>query len=166
MLVDMKAHFRIAAAALLLPLLAACAQVSDSPGGTPATGAGTAPPDTAIELTITLLESPDAQPHEFRLVAEVPDTGTPTPDPASTLPDSAAALATVLDNDGEILFPVPDPRRMCTEQYGGPQTAQVSGWYLGRAVDTGFKRTNGCEIARWQAAAALLGGLGGGTGAS
>ena len=147
--------------ALLFPLLtlAACAPGPGNQPGSPTPGPGTAPP-SSIELTIVLTESPGAAPLTFRLVSHGP-----TPDPSSTLPDPAAALAAVELGDGKILFPVPDPRRVCTEQYGGPQTAVVTGWYKGRAVNTSFKRTDGCEIARWQAAAPLLGGLGGGSGA-
>jgi hypothetical protein len=45
----------------------------------------------------------------------------------------------------------------CTELYGGPQTATVEGTLRGRAVDARFSRVNGCEIARWTAATAILG---------
>ena len=162
MLVDMKAHLRIAVTALLFPLLAlaACAQGASTPPATPPASEATAPPVNSIELTIMLTESPGTPPHEFRLLA----SGS-TPDPSSTLPDPAAALAAVELDGGKILFPVPDPSRACTQQYGGPQVATVTGSYKGRAVNTSFKRTDGCEIARWTAAAPLLGGLAGGTGA-
>jgi hypothetical protein len=45
----------------------------------------------------------------------------------------------------------------CTELYGGPQTATVTGRLDGREIDARFSRVNGCEIARWQAATPLLG---------
>ncbi len=45
----------------------------------------------------------------------------------------------------------------CTELYGGPETATVKGTLRGERVDAKFTRVNGCEIARWQDAAALLG---------
>ena len=38
---------------------------------------------------------------------------------------------------------------MCTQQYGGPATARVTGTWQGQHVDATFDRTNGCEIARW-----------------
>jgi hypothetical protein len=44
----------------------------------------------------------------------------------------------------------------CTQQYGGPQTATVTGTLRGEPVDLQFTRVNGCEIARWEAARALL----------
>jgi len=46
---------------------------------------------------------------------------------------------------------------MCTQIYGGPQTATVRGSWGGQAVDASFSRENGCEIARWDAATAVLG---------
>jgi hypothetical protein len=46
---------------------------------------------------------------------------------------------------------------MCTEIYGGPETATVSGTIDGKPVDAHFKRNNGCEIHRWDQAQGLLG---------
>ena len=48
----------------------------------------------------------------------------------------------------------------CTQQYGGPETATVKGTLRGEAVSAEFSRVNGCEIARWQDAAPLLGAAG------
>jgi Subtilisin inhibitor-like len=38
---------------------------------------------------------------------------------------------------------------VCTQIYGGPQQALVTGRFRGRIVRTRFSRINGCEIARW-----------------
>ena len=57
----------------------------------------------------------------------------------------------------EDLAPTP-PNVACTELYGGPQTASVTGRLHGRAVDARFSRVDGCEIARWEAAAPILEG--------
>ncbi len=51
--------------------------------------------------------------------------------------------------------PVPDDVA-CTELFGGPETATVSGTLEGRRVDARFARNNGCEIARWEKVAPLL----------
>lgn len=52
----------------------------------------------------------------------------------------------------------PVPRNVaCTEIYGGPQTARVTGTLRGEPVDARFSRTDGCQIARWDAVADLLG---------
>ena len=44
--------------------------------------------------------------------------------------------------------PVPKDA-VCTQIYGGPQTARVAGRFRGRFVWVRFTRRNGCEIARW-----------------
>jgi hypothetical protein len=54
------------------------------------------------------------------------------------------------------LLSKPDPRRACTEIYGGAETARISGTIGGQHVDRRFSRTNGCEIADWERAQALI----------
>ncbi|MFF8917143.1 SSI family serine proteinase inhibitor [Streptomyces sp. NPDC015032] len=44
--------------------------------------------------------------------------------------------------------PVPGDA-LCTQQFGGPATARVTGTWQGRSIDTVFGRRNGCEISRW-----------------
>jgi hypothetical protein len=81
------------------------------------------------------------------------------PDPARTrrrtceVAADCPALAAVTVRD---LKPTPG-NVACTELYGGPQTGRVTGTLHGREVDARFSRVNGCEIARWQAATAILG---------
>jgi len=57
---------------------------------------------------------------------------------------------------GELLTTQPAKDRMCTQIYGGPQTARVTGTIDGERVDRRFTRTNGCEVADFERAAALL----------
>ena len=57
-----------------------------------------------------------------------------------------------------LLLKQPDPRRACTQIYGGPQTARVEGTAAGRPVDRRFSREDGCRIAEWERAAPLFGG--------
>lgn len=45
----------------------------------------------------------------------------------------------------------------CTGLYGGPATATVRGTLDGERIDAEFSRTDGCEIARWDAVEPLLG---------
>jgi hypothetical protein len=47
----------------------------------------------------------------------------------------------------------------CTQIYGGPQVARVIGMLRGRRVWATFKRTDGCEIARWNRVGFLFPGL-------
>ena len=59
----------------------------------------------------------------------------------------------------------PLPKGMlCTEIYGGPQTAKVEGTYRGAPTLAEFRRTDGCEISRWDAYAAVLVERGGAAG--
>ena len=51
--------------------------------------------------------------------------------------------------------PVPKDM-MCTQIYGGPEEARVTGTFRGRSVDARFNRVNGCEIARWDRVAVLF----------
>jgi hypothetical protein len=44
----------------------------------------------------------------------------------------------------------PVPRNVaCSQIYGGPAVALVTGSFAGRRVRAVFNRKNGCEIARW-----------------
>ncbi|MEU8697886.1 SSI family serine proteinase inhibitor [Streptomyces sp. NPDC048680] len=45
---------------------------------------------------------------------------------------------------------------MCTQQYGGPATARVTGSWRGRSIDATFDRSNGCEIGRWNSLRPVL----------
>jgi hypothetical protein len=58
--------------------------------------------------------------------------------------------------DPEAFEPVP-PDVACTEIYGGPSTARVTGELDGKPIDASFSRSNGCEIARWDKLEWLLG---------
>ncbi len=44
----------------------------------------------------------------------------------------------------------PDPDRVCTEIYGGPQWARIRGVVDGRSVDVIVNRANGCGIDDWE----------------
>lgn len=118
------------------------------------TGRHGAPAETnLIDLTIRLREEPEASEYVFRLTAEAGRIMD-----GSTLPAPEAALAQVERFGGDIFFPTPGPPKLCTQQYGGPQVAVVTGIFHGRRVQATFQRTDGCEIARWNSLKALLGG--------
>ncbi len=53
------------------------------------------------------------------------------------------------------LKPVP-ANVACTQIYGGPGVARVSGELFGKPVDARFELTNGCEIERWDRNRVLL----------
>lgn len=79
--------------------------------------------------------------------------------PGGDHPDPAAACA-ALAVAGTDVFSPPDPDLACTEIYGGPQTASITGTVGGTRVNATFSRTNGCEIARWDALGPILGSAG------
>ena len=114
---------------------------------------GTGDRTRTVDLTIRLREDPAAGAREFRLITVAGRIMQ-----GSTLPAPEAALAQAEERGEDIFFPAPGPPRLCTQQYGGPQVAVVTGVFHGRAVDATFQRTDGCEIARWNAMSALLGG--------
>jgi len=64
-----------------------------------------------------------------------------------TLPKRAEAC-TKLAGMTRPFAPVPK-NTACTDLYGGPQEALVTGRLRGYSVRATFSRTNGCEIGRW-----------------
>ena len=65
-----------------------------------------------------------------------------------TLPQAAAACQRLSGMQNPF---APIPRdAVCTDQYGGPQVALVTGTFRGRALWTKLQRRNGCEIARFK----------------
>lgn len=71
---------------------------------------------------------------------------------------SAAKACQALKNNPAVLIPQPRNKDVvCTQQYGGPQTATVTGVVDGVPADMSFTRRDGCEISQWNAAASILG---------
>ena len=68
----------------------------------------------------------------------------------------------MLAEHGDTALPPVGKGRICTQIYGGPQTATITGTWRGKAVTAHLSRTNGCEIARWQALDGLLPSAGSG----
>ncbi len=65
-----------------------------------------------------------------------------------TLPRAPVACRELSRLGWQTLRPVP-PDVACTEIYGGPQVAVVTGVVDGRRVWVKLRRDNGCEIDRW-----------------
>lgn len=78
--------------------------------------------------------------------------------PGGDHPDPAAACA-ALESGQRYLRPVPADMA-CTQIYGGPETARITGTWRGAPVDATVSRTDGCQIARWNGLAGLLPGGG------
>ncbi len=84
-----------------------------------------------------------------------------TPDAESNHPAADAACAALKENAALLNSAPLRADQACTEQYGGPQEAAVTGVVDGVPVDAAFARTNGCEISAWDAAKDVLGAAGG-----
>ena len=68
----------------------------------------------------------------------------------------AAELCAQARGIAALLTTTPAKGRTCTQIYGWPETAHVTGTIDGDRVDRRFRRTNGCEIADFTRAAGLL----------
>lgn len=147
--------------------------------GTPSTPApGTTPPDAETtvpapappsaaplpsgpgagdaELSITVKASKDGKAVNYTLVCK---GGAPMAE--SQHPRAAAACA-ALKNNAAILAPAAPPKGIsCTQQYGGPQVASVTGEVDGTPVESSFALRDGCQIGAWNAAKDILGAAGG-----
>ncbi len=133
---------------------------------TPRESLVTPEPSTGTEAT----KPPAAQPSEpigpADLTAVIDDgagstvTRTLTCEPAGGDVEAAEEACDQLGAVGTAVFAGVPPDAMCTQVYGGPQTATVTGSVGGGQVQATFSRTNGCEIDRWDALSALLGEVG------
>lgn len=99
----------------------------------------------ATELTITVRTGPEAAERTYTLTCD--PAGGDHPDPE--------AACRALDELADPFAPVPTDV-MCTQVYGGPQTAVVTGTLRGEPVDARFDRTDGCQISRWDEHVAIL----------
>lgn len=107
---------------------------------------GSAVPAAGSTLVVTVRDSPAGPPRTWTLTCDPP--GGDHPDPA--------AACRVLDAARAPFAPVPRGMQ-CLQVYGGPQTATIEGTWRGQPVRAAYRRTDGCEIARWDRLAAVLG---------
>ena len=135
------------AVALALPL-AGCGD-EDEPGA----GQSTIPGSGAIELTVVYDDGSGRK-----------TTGTLTCRGSDRRAEGAlegraspAELCAQARGVADMLTREPDKTRACTQIYGGPETAHVTGTIGAERVDRRFSRTNGCEIADYARVAGLLG---------
>jgi hypothetical protein len=70
-------------------------------------------------------------------------------------PDPEAACD-ALEANGARSLPATAKSRMCSQKYGGPETAVVTGTWRGKVVRSQLNLTNSCEISRWNALKGLL----------
>ena len=128
------------------PRLAVAVLAVAAAGALTACGSGTENgPGTLTELTITVRESPQSAPQTWTLTCDPP--GGTHPDPSAACAQLAALPAPFAQTPKDMA---------CTQIYGGPQTATVTGTYRSAPVEATFSQTDGCEIARWDRVAEVL----------
>ena len=99
-------------------------------------------------LTITYLEDVDRPSNRVRWTVRCGPVG-------GTHPRRAAVCRDLARLGWEVFRPVPQDKA-CTQVYGGPQVALVSGRVDGHAVWARLSRADGCQISRWGRVPSLL----------
>ena len=126
------------------PDVALPAPTGSTTDGGPAAGGGTSQADN--DLVVVYDAGDGSAPQEWSLTCAGTVQG--------THPDAEAACAHLLATQ-EPFAPVPADA-FCTEQYGGPQTATVTGRWAGEPVDLQLSRVDGCRISQWDRVGPLL----------
>ncbi|HEU4674407.1 MAG TPA: SSI family serine proteinase inhibitor [Motilibacteraceae bacterium] len=140
---------------LLAVLLGACGSAGDGPAGTVGTGPSSPPTSSGssgsptsggTRLTVIVHPGPGRPPTTWTLTCDPPGGTHPAPGRAC-----AALAAAAPDPFAEV-----PAGTLCSQIYGGPQTATVTGTWRGRPVQARFSRTDGCQTARWDRLAPLF----------
>lgn len=120
---------------LLLVALAGCSSAGDDTVG--------ASPGTELVIEFSRDRGAPAE----RVMLTCDPIGGDHPDAEQACADLNAAPAP--------FAPLPDDV-ICTQIYGGPQTATITGTYRGERVRLELSRTDGCRIAQWDRLGAVL----------
>lgn len=105
-------------------------------------------PYTIADLSISFTDAAGNL-AEYRLAC-LGDTATFTGDVPPGVDAATACLSVATDTARMLLDPDVMVDRMCTEIYGGPETATVGGLLDDIEVDYEINRTNGCGIDDWE----------------
>jgi hypothetical protein len=145
--------------AVPLALLAAC--TSGNGGDDPAARSSSAPPPSLStsgpgkgldaadgDLQVELDRGNGGPIERYRLLCDGAGAG--------TLPDADAACSR-LAGLTDPFAPLPADV-FCSQIFGGPQTAHVTGRWQGSSVDLRLSRTDGCRTAQWDRLGPLLPG--------
>lgn len=127
-----------------------------SPSAPPVPSAGPGAGNAELSIMVNPSEAEPAV--NYTLVCQ---DGVPA---AESQHPAADAACTALKGNPALLSPATkNTAQACTQQYGGPQKATVTGVVDGTPIDVTFARTDGCGISAWDAAEAVLGSAGGAT---
>jgi hypothetical protein len=137
----------------LLALLTGCAPSSGDSGadgvadGTPAAdGAAAGISRAENDLVVRMDRGDGSAPESWTLTCAGSTDG--------SHPDAEAACAHLLELD-DPFAPIPEGVA-CTEQYGGAQSAHITGLWGGDPVDLEVTRVDGCRISQWDSLGPLL----------
>jgi hypothetical protein len=114
-------------------------------------GSGATGSTGSLDLRITMWPQGRDHPGAVKWTLRCSPTG-------GTLPKREAACTKLAAMANP--FAPPPKGQMCTEQYGGPQQAVITGTFRGRAVWVALAARNGCEIARAKRLGFLVPGFG------
>jgi hypothetical protein len=103
-------------------------------------------PNPVADLSI-VVEHPDRDTIEYRVTC-LEDTATVTPEEVD-VDEQAACEALAKADVVTRLVEDPPTDQICTEQYGGPDVATITGDIDDQPVNTTVDRTNGCGISDW-----------------
>jgi hypothetical protein len=131
----------------LLALLTACASRS----GTAASPSSSTPaPDPAgasdSDLLVDVDRGDGLEPERYILTCGRAAEGD-HPDPVAACAHLEGMTAPFAPLRGDMA---------CTEQYGGPETARITGRWHGEPVELALSRTDGCRISQWAGLGPLL----------
>jgi Subtilisin inhibitor-like len=142
----------VLAVPVLILTLGCANQIAETSGPTPGTSMPGTPnehdastPTAETDLTIVVNTGSGAT-KTWRLTCYPP---------GGTHPDPEAACRALQSNGTVALPPVPKDKA-CTQIYGGPETATVTGTWQGEPVMSTFARNDGCQISRWKLMEGLL----------
>jgi hypothetical protein len=107
--------------------------------------------DDSVRLTVTFSREPGA-----RHVAHLRCTATRSSADGFLRSVGARRACATARRIAGFLAGKPDPNRACTEIYGGPERALVTGTIGTRRIRRAFSRTDGCKTADWRRAMPLL----------
>jgi hypothetical protein len=139
------------------PATAQPAPSATPPAPTPPSSPGPTKGALVTDASLKIVMSTQGVAGSQELVLECVDS---RPTARSTVSNPDAACAALAKSGDVVFFAPPNPARACTEQYGGPQKARVTGTLDGKPVDKVFSLTDGCRIAEWQAMQPLFGDFG------
>ena len=107
----------------------------------------------ATSLRVEVRPAPGAAPRRATLTCD----GSPAATGFIANPRAACDLVTVDAKARARLVSGAPAHQVCTQLYGGPQRAEVTGRITGRPVDVTVSRADGCGVADWSLLQPLLG---------